>query len=421
MSLHIQSPLPHAAPAGLAAQSAPVGATASGPAHRRVTVLGATGSVGRSTAAVLEEHRDRFDVAALVAGSDIDGLVAMARQLRPEFVALSDPSLGPALSAALAGTGVASGAGDAAVAEAIAVSCDVVVGAISGAAGLRPTHAAMQPGRALALANKECLVCAGAAFMRDAALRGVAVLPVDSEHNALFQALGAEPVDRVERMTLTASGGPFRDWAAADMADITPAQALAHPTWSMGPKISIDSATLMNKGLELIEAMHLFGLPPDRLDVLVHPQSVIHGLVAFADGSVTAGMASPDMRIPIGHCLGLPERLPLSTPRLDLAKIGSLTFSAPDLVRFPALGLAQHAMKAGGGATAVLNAVNEVAVAAFLAGRLGFYGIPALIEHVCAQLAGVVAPDGIDDALAIDAEARARAREKLSMGVFGKK
>jgi len=386
---------------------------------RRVTVLGATGSVGRSTAAVLDERRDRFRVAALVAGSDIDGVARLARQLAPEFVAVADPSQGAALRAALEGTGVASGAGAAAVNDAVALSCDVVVGAISGAAGLRPTHAAMQAGRVMALANKECLVCAGAAFMRDAAARGVPVLPVDSEHNALFQALGAEPADRVERMTLTASGGPFRDWAADAMAGITPAQALAHPTWAMGPKISIDSATLMNKGLELIEAMHLFGLPSDRLDVLVHPQSVIHGLVTFTDGSVTAGMASPDMRIPIGHCLGLPERLDLSTPRLDLARIGSLTFGAPDLERFPALRLAQEAMAAGGGAAAVLNAANEVAVAAFLAGRIGFCAIPTLIARVCETMAGVAAPSSIDDALEIDAEARARATAALDAGRAG--
>ncbi|MGV2979082.1 1-deoxy-D-xylulose-5-phosphate reductoisomerase [Camelimonas sp. ID_303_24] len=389
------------------------------PGVRRVTVLGATGSVGRSTAAVLDEHRDRFRVAALVAGSDIAGAARQARQLAPEFVAVANPSLGAALRDALEGTGVASGAGEAAVADAIALSCDVVVGAISGAAGLRPTHAAMQTGRVMALANKECLVCAGEAFMRDAAARGVPVLPVDSEHNALFQALGAETVDRVERMTLTASGGPFRDWPAEAMADITPAQALAHPTWAMGPKISIDSATLMNKGLELIEAMHLFSLPPERLDVLVHPQSVIHGMVAFTDGSVTAGMASPDMRIPIGHCLGLPERLKLSTPRLDLAQIGALTFSAPDLARFPALRLAQEAMAASGGAAAALNAANEVAVAAFLAGRIGFCAIPELIARVCESMAGVAAPSGIDDALEIDAEARARATAALDAGCAG--
>lgn len=390
-------------------------------AKRRVTVLGATGSVGRSTAAVLSEHRDRFKVAALVAGSDVAGAARLARQLAAEFVAVSDPALGESLRQALAGTGIASGAGDAAVADAIALSCDVVVGAISGAAGLRPTHAAMQPGRAMALANKECLVCAGDAFMRDAAARGVPVLPVDSEHNALLQALGGETIAHVERMTLTASGGPFRNWLAADMADITPAQALAHPTWSMGPKISIDSASLMNKGLELIEAMHLFGLPPEKLDVLVHPQSVIHGLVAFADGAVTAGMASPDMRIPIGHCLGLPGRLELSTPRLDLARIGALTFEAPDLARFPALGLAQDAMRAGGGAAAVLNAANEIAVAAFLDGRLGFCAIPMLIADVCEQLAGLAAPASVDEALMIDAEARARASEVLGRARFSRK
>ncbi|MFC0283263.1 1-deoxy-D-xylulose-5-phosphate reductoisomerase [Camelimonas abortus] len=382
--------------------------------RRRVTVLGATGSVGRSTAAVLAEHAGAFSVTALVAGRDVEGAAAMARRLGARFVALSDAAAGPALRAALEGSGIASGAGAAAVAEAIAMPCDVVVGAISGAAGLRPTHQALQAGRVMALANKECLVCAGEAFMRDAAARGVPVLPVDSEHNALYQALGGEPVARVERMTLTASGGPFRETPAAQMAAITPRQALAHPTWAMGPKITIDSATLMNKGLELIEAMHLFGVAPQRLEVLVHPQSVVHGLVSFADGSVTAGMASPDMRIPIGHCLGLPERLALSTPRLDLARIGQLTFAEPDLERFPCLALAREAMEAGGRAAAVLNAANEVAVAAFLAERIGFCDIPRLIGAVCERLAGGAAPASVDEALAIDAEARACAAEMLA-------
>ncbi|GGC69438.1 1-deoxy-D-xylulose-5-phosphate reductoisomerase [Chelatococcus reniformis] len=390
--------------------------------RRRIIVLGATGSVGRSTVDLLLRHRDRFEVTALVGHRDAAGLAALARQLNAGCAVLADESQAGALREALGPAGIAAGAGSTAVLEAVERECDIVVGAIAGTAGLRATHAALKPGRTLALANKETLVCAGEPFMRDARERGVPILPVDSEHNALLQALGGQPVEAVERMTITASGGPFRTWSAERLLTVTPEQALAHPTWSMGAKISIDSATLMNKGLELIEAMHLFAIAPERLDAVIHPQSVVHGLVAFRDGAVTAGLAMPDMRVPIAYCLGLPERLDAPTPRLDLAALGSLTFEVPDVTRFPALALARAAMMAGGAMPAILNAANEIAVAAFLDRRLAFHGIPALVEEVCARLAvlGDSRPGSVDEALEVDQTARRVAEEVARAGQGGR-
>ncbi|MDJ1156774.1 1-deoxy-D-xylulose-5-phosphate reductoisomerase [Chelatococcus sp. SYSU_G07232] len=384
----------------------------------RITILGATGSVGRSTADLLAEHRDRFRVSAVVGGSDAVALADVARRLDAEFAAVADERAGRALSEALAGTGIACGAGRSAVCDAVDRETDVVVAAIVGTAGLEPTHGAIRPGRSIALANKESLVCAGAAFMRDARAAGVPVLPLDSEHNALLQALGTAATSDVERMILTASGGPFRTWTIEEIARATPEQALAHPTWSMGAKITIDSASLMNKGLELIEAHHLFGIEAERLDVLVHPQSIVHGLVAFRDGAVSAGLAIPDMRVPIAHCLGTGQRLTTTARRLDLAAIGTLTFEAPDLARFPALKAARQALAAGGAMPTVLNAANEIAVEAFLARRLGFAQIAALVEETCARFAGrgTGAPASVHDALAIDHEARRTATEILSSG-----
>lgn len=381
----------------------------------RITILGATGSVGRSTADVIAAHRDRLTVTAVVGGSDAGALARTARALGAEFAALADPAGGGALAVALAGSGIASGAGPEAVSEAVDRDADIIVAAIAGTAGLEPTHRAIKAGRRIALANKESLVCAGAAFMRDAGRAGVPILPLDSEHNALLQALGGASIDAIERMTLTASGGPFRTWTAEAIAGATPDQALAHPTWSMGAKISIDSATLMNKGLELIEAHHLFGIEAGRLDVIVHPQSIVHGLISFHDGAVTAGLAVPDMRVPIAHCLGAPERLPMETRRLDLAALGQLTFEAPDLDRFPALRAARQALAAGGMMPTVLNAANEVAVAAFLERRLGFQGIAALVERTCERLASRPdsAPESVAHALAIDHEARRTAADLL--------
>jgi 1-deoxy-D-xylulose-5-phosphate reductoisomerase len=288
--------------------------------------------------------------------------------------------------------------------------------AITGAASLEPTLAAAERGATVALANKECLVCAGALFMRSAAKAGATVLPVDSEHNAIFQALSAGCREDVRRIVLTASGGPFRTWPLEAIRKVTLEQALKHPTWSMGPKITIDSATLMNKGLELIEARHLFALEPNELDVVVHAQSVVHGLVEFRDGSVIAQMGSPDMRIPIAHCLAYPARMATPAQRLDLARISALTFEEPDPVRFPALRIARHALNAGGAAPTVLNAANEIAVAEFLGGRLGFAGIPALVEatlEAVARSGTVGEPQSVEQAVAIDHDARAMAARLL--------
>ncbi|HSP25734.1 MAG TPA: 1-deoxy-D-xylulose-5-phosphate reductoisomerase, partial [Saliniramus sp.] len=292
-------------------------------ARRSITILGATGSVGRSTVDVVLSHRELFDVIAVVGGRDAAALADIARRLDARFAALADEAGAGALADALSGSGIAHGAGRAAVMEAVDRDVDIVLAAISGAAGLAPTFRALKPGRALALANKECLVSAGAAFMRRARELGVPVLPVDSEHNALQQALGAGMIEDVVSLTLTASGGPFRTWSAQEIAAATPAQALKHPNWSMGAKITIDSATLMNKGLEVIEAHHLFDVEPSRLDVVVHPQSIVHGLVYWRDGSITAGLAAPDMRVPIINALApAPRRLDFDAPRLDLADIG---------------------------------------------------------------------------------------------------
>ena len=381
-----------------------------------VTVLGATGSIGRSTADILATHKERFRVEAVVGGRDPQALARTAVALGARVAALSDPAGLGALREALGGTGIEASAGAQAVMEAAVRPADIVIGAIAGAAGVRPTHAAARLGGTVALANKECLVCAGHAFMRDAAAAGTTLLPVDSEHNAIFQALGRHRADEVEEMILTASGGPFRTWSRERIEAATPTQALAHPNWSMGAKVTIDSATLMNKGLELIEAWHLFAIPPDRLGVVVHPQSIVHGLVSFCDGAVVAGLACPDMRVPIAHCLGVPDRLATDARRLNLSEIARLDFEAPDLARFPALGLALDALREGGGAPTILNAANEVAVEAFLAGRIGVYGIPALVSGVIEDMArrnDMAAPGDVDTALMLDEEARLRARERL--------
>ncbi|HSI39790.1 MAG TPA: 1-deoxy-D-xylulose-5-phosphate reductoisomerase [Xanthobacteraceae bacterium] len=373
----------------------------------RVSVLGVTGSIGASTIDLIRREPSRFRLEAIAGGRDVERLAMLAREFGARFAAIADPAAGPELKAALAGSGIASGAGPSAVMEAAEWETDTLVAAIAGVAGLAPTVAALKACRSLALANKECLVAAGALFMREVARQGTRLLPVDSEHNAVFQALQAGPRSAVTKVTLTASGGPFRLWSADAIAAATPQQALCHPNWSMGAKVTIDSASLMNKGLELIEAHHLFDLPSGMLDVLVHPQSVVHGMVAFADGSVVAGLASPDMRVPIAHCLAWPDRVPTPVPPLDLAALGSLTFERPDEARFPALGLARAAMDAGGSAPTVLNAANEVAVAAFLDGQIGFSAIAPLVAEALAQgPAGAGAPQSVDEALMLDAEVR---------------
>jgi 1-deoxy-D-xylulose-5-phosphate reductoisomerase len=382
---------------------------------RSLTILGATGSIGRSTSDVVLAHRDEFRVEAVVGGRDATALAKVAQKLGARFAALADEAGGPVLREALAGTGIDSGAGDAAIIEAAERDADVVLAAISGTAGLRPTHAAMKPGRRLALANKESLVCAGAAFMADAKRLGVEVMPVDSEHNALDQALAAGGNRDVEKAIITASGGPFRTWPRERIASASPKEASAHPVWSMGNKINIDSATLMNKGLELIEAHHLFGLEAERLDVLVHPESIVHGLVQWSDGAVTAGLALPDMKVPIANALRHHERLRMDLPRLDLAAIGSLSFERPDEARFPCLSLAKAALQAGGAMPTILNAANEIAVEAYMAGHIGFYAISETVESVCSTFSArkIAAPATVSDALAIDEEARQAARELI--------
>jgi len=380
---------------------------------RSLTILGATGSIGRSTADVVQAHGDEFRVEAVVGGRDAEALARVARRLGARFAALADERGGASLKEALSGTGIGSGAGQAAVIDAAERDADVVLAAISGTAGLRPTHAALKPGRRIALANKESLVCAGAAFMADARRLGVEVMPVDSEHNALDQALAAGRNRDVEKAIITASGGPFRTWPRERIAQAGPKEASAHPVWSMGNKINIDSATLMNKGLELIEAHHLFGLEPERLDVLVHPESIVHGLVQWNDGAVTAGLALPDMKVPIANALRHHERLPMALPRLDLAAIGRLSFERPDEARFPCLSLARAALQTGGAMPTILNAANEIAVEAYMAGHIGFYAISDIVEDVCSTFSGrnIAAPATVSDALAFDEEAREAARQ----------
>ncbi|HZZ61468.1 MAG TPA: 1-deoxy-D-xylulose-5-phosphate reductoisomerase [Roseiarcus sp.] len=376
----------------------------SGLRPRRLAILGATGSIGRSCARVIGVAPGRFAVASVASGRDGAGLGRLAVELGAEFAAVADPEGYGDLKAALAGSGIEAAAGIEAVREAGLREADLVVSAIVGAAGLEPTFAAVAAGRTVALANKETLVCAGGAVMRMARRTGAMLLPMDSEHNALFQALGPRDPDTIEMMTITASGGPFREWSAERIARATREEALAHPNWVMGPKVTVDSAGLMNKGLELIEAHFLFGLPPERLDVVVHPQSIVHGLIAFADGSLIAGMASPDMRTPIAHCLAYPDRIVSGVRPPDLAALGRLTFERADLERFPALGLAIDALKAGGGAPTALNAANEVAVAAFLDRRIAFSDIARLVSRtvLSMQAAGeLAAPADVAQALAI--------------------
>lgn len=379
-----------------------------------VSILGATGSIGTSTLNLVRESG--FRIVALTANSDAKKLAALAKEFDAEIAAVSDESAFGELKSALAGTRTKALAGANGMAEAAAANSDILLSAIVGAAGLAPTIAGFTPGRRIALANKECLVTAGRLFMRTAQEKGATVLPVDSEHNAVFQALVCGKRDAVSKVTLTASGGPFRAMSRDRLALVTPEEAVRHPNWSMGAKISIDSATLMNKGLELIEAHYLFDLSPAQLDVLIHPQSVVHALVEFHDGSVVAQMAHPDMRIPIGFCLAWPDRLNWDAPKLDLARVGTLQFEAPDYEKFPALRLAREVLQAGGGAPNVLNAANEVAIDAFRARRLSFQGIPGLVEAVLenAGKEGLLGEPGtVNDALGVDHVARSLAATLL--------
>lgn len=381
---------------------------------RSITVLGSTGSIGRSTLALLEAAAPgMFAVEALVAGRDVATLAAQARAHGASLAVVADAACGPALAEALAGSGIATAAGPEAVIEAASRPADWTMAAIVGAVGLRSTLAALARGGTLALANKESLVCAGDIVLEAARATGATLLPVDSEHNAIFQALmsrGADGFAAVEKIILTASGGPFRQWSLAQMAQATPEQAVRHPVWSMGAKISVDSATMFNKGLELIEAARLFPVAPAQIEVLVHPQSAVHGMVQYADGSLIAQLGSPDMRTPIAHCLAWPDRMAVDVPRLDLATLARLEFEAPDPQRFPALRLCRAALSAGGGAPCVLNAANEVAVALFLARRLAFLDIAAVVDETLAALGGEPVND-LASVLALDAAARDRAAE----------
>lgn len=382
-------------------------------APRRVTVLGSTGSVGCSTLDLIARAPERFAVEALTAHSAVERLAEQALQVRPRIAVIADEQYYAALKDALAGSGIEAAAGEVALAEAATRPADCVLAAIVGAAGLAPTLAAVRRGAVVGLANKETLVCAGDLMMREVARCGATLLPVDSEHNAIFQVLDEGNRDAVDRIILTASGGPFRGLTRAEMATVTPTQAVAHPNWSMGAKISVDSATMMNKGLEVIEAHHLFAMSEPQIEVVVHPQSVVHSLVGYVDGSVLAQLGQPDMRTPIAYALSWPRRMAAPVPRLDLAAIGQLTFETPDEQRFPALALARAALRQGGIAPTVLNAANEVAVAGFLAGQAGFLAIAEIVESTLAEI-GPRELTSLEDVHDFDAEARRVAGRHLA-------
>jgi 1-deoxy-D-xylulose-5-phosphate reductoisomerase len=379
---------------------------------RSISIFGATGSVGLSTLDLVRQHRDVYRVVALTANGNAVGLAELAREFEAELAVVADEDAYPALKAELAGTRTEVAAGADALIEAAKRNVDWTMAAIVGCAGLPPTMAAIEQGRTVALANKEALVSAGDLMMAAVERSGATLLPVDSEHNAIFQCLNGAKLEQVRKITLTASGGPFREFTLDQMRAVTPAQAVAHPNWDMGAKISVDSATMMNKGLELIEAYHLFPVGLDRLDILVHPQSVIHSMVEYADCSTLAQLGSPDMRIPIASALAWPERIATNCKPLDLATIGQLTFERPDITRFPALRLARAAVNEGGAKPAILNAANEVAVAAFLKGQLGFLDIAALVETTLSGYEPAM-PVTIDDLFSIDAAARAYASAQL--------
>jgi 1-deoxy-D-xylulose-5-phosphate reductoisomerase len=379
---------------------------------RKITILGATGSIGKSTLDLVERNRDRFQVTALTAATNVEALADVVRRTGASLAVVADENRFDELEQLLAGTGCRAAAGEGALVEAATSDADLVIAAIVGCAGLRAVMAAVEAGKTVALANKEALVTAGALMTDAASANGATLLPVDSEHNAIFQCLSGSRSEDVSRIILTASGGPFRTASAGAIEAATPAQAIAHPNWSMGAKISVDSATLMNKGLELIEAHYLFGLPSRQLDVVIHPQSVIHSMVEFVDGSVLAQLGSPDMRIPIAYALAWPERIATPAQRLDLAAIARLDFEAPDLKRFPTLRLAREALEAGGAAPTVLNAANEVAVASFLAGEIRFTDIVLLVEEALTA-AKYDAPRSIDDVLEIDRVTRESARAMM--------
>lgn len=385
-------------------------------APRSVTILGSTGSVGCSTIDLIERNPNGYIVEALTARRNVELLAQQAKALNPRYVAVSDEDQYPALKAALAGTGIEVAAGTEAIVAAARRPADFVMAAIVGAAGLAPTLAAVNRGAMVGLANKECLVCAGSLMVDEIRQSNAVLLPVDSEHNAIFQVFDFERREAIDALILTASGGPFRSFEREAMRSVTPEQAVAHPNWDMGAKISVDSATMMNKGLEIIEAHHLFDIPEERIEVLVHPQSVIHSMVSYVDGSVLAQLGTPDMRTPIAYALAWPARMEAPPERLDLAAMAQLTFEAPDPDRFPALRLAREVLKKGGGAPTVLNAANEVAVEGFLSGRIGFLDIAAIVEDVLTRFPHG-AMNSLDDVRTCDADSRRIAAECLSARV----
>ena len=381
---------------------------------RTISILGATGSIGASTLDLIRRERDKWRVVALTANCQARELAALAREFSAEIAVVADESCLAELRVALSGTTIATAAGPSALIEAASRPADIVLAAIVGTAGLAPTMAAIEQGRTVALANKEALVSAGDVMTAAVARCGTTLLPVDSEHNAIFQCLAGNALEHVRSITLTASGGPFRDWTIAQLHAATPAQAVKHPNWDMGAKISVDSATMFNKGLELIEAHHLFPIGHHKLRIVIHPQSVVHSMVEYRDGSTLAQLGPSDMRVPIANVLAWPARMDTPCAPLDLAALGELAFRTPDEERFPATRLAREAVEAGGSAPAILNAANEVAVAAFLAGHIPFTRIAAYVAQVLAQTA-LPAPATLAEVIAVDAEARSAARALMEM------
>jgi 1-deoxy-D-xylulose-5-phosphate reductoisomerase len=375
------------------------------PARRSVTLLGSTGTIGQNTLKILAAHPERFSLNALTAGDNVQLLAQQAKAFRPKRAVIANADLYAELKEALQGSGIEAAAGQAAVTEAAGMRSDIVMSAIVGAAALEPTLAAIRSGATIALANKECLVSAGELVMREVAQHGSTLIPVDSEHNAIFQVMDTHQPEAIVSVTITASGGPFRTWTTEQMRDATPAQAVKHPNWTMGAKISVDSATLMNKGLELIEAFYLFPLKAEQLRAIIHPQSIVHCLVQMIDGSVLAQMSMPDMCTPIAHALGWPQRIAAPVTPLDLGAMGTLQFETPDTTRFPALALAHQVLKAGGSAPTIFNAANEIAVKRFLAGEIGFLDIVKTVERTLETMDNT-ALESIDDVLAVDGAAR---------------
>ena len=381
---------------------------------RTISILGATGSVGASTLDLIRRERDKWRVVALTANCQAEELAKLAREFSAEIAVVADQSCLPALREALAGSGIEASGGPAALIEAASRPADLTLAAIVGCAGLAPTMAAIEQGRTVALANKEALVSAGEVMIAAVARHGATLLPVDSEHNAIFQCLAGNSLDQVRSITLTASGGPFRDWSLEQLQSATPAQAVKHPNWDMGAKISVDSATMFNKGLELIEAHYLFPVGLDKLRIIIHPQSVVHSMVEYRDGSTLAQLGPSDMRVPIASALAYPARMDTPCAALDLAQLGELTFRAPDEARFPATALCRAAAEADGAAPAVLNAANEIAVAAFLSGQIAFTRIAVMVAELMSRYSPT-APRSLDDVIAVDYAARAHARELLEL------